>query len=87
MSRPPMQEPPEQDARLLDAAGMERIEPSEVYNCLRWRTATARAGLLYASHLPIPWGCYWTTPARKTHVVWTCNLHTAVEVLSLVWKL
>src|SRR5262245_5025392 len=80
-TRAPLQPPPPVDAKLLDQVGLRQVESSSAYKCLRWVAADYTSGVLYASHLPIPWGGYWRSKRDVVEIVWSVELETILLLL------
>ena len=84
MNMLPKQEPTTLDVECLAYNRLKRVKDSDAYQALRWSRTNLRSGILYASHLPLPWGCYFHDDEDVPQFVWTVHLEVALFVLSRV---
>lgn len=68
---------PEEEARIA-YVGLVEVNPSRHLNALRWSSPGFDAGVLFASHLPIPWGAYWVNAVGEVDIMWGEQLEAAL---------
>lgn len=76
--------PNDEDCVRLERLGFDPVEDTRSTEYVRFPYGKGRTGLLYASHLPIPWGVYWRGVAQCKCCCWCRDLETALELLILV---
>jgi hypothetical protein len=81
MSRAAMEPPKPAELLRLADVGLTEADPWPRHLCLRWATIDYSAGVLFASHLPIPWGAYWRCSSGCVRLAWTADIETALIVL------
>jgi hypothetical protein len=78
-----MQPPPPAAVATLESLGFHAADPSYVHRCLRWHRG-AGSGILYASHVPLPWGVYYIDEDGSFRILWGKRMDDALSVLALV---
>lgn len=78
----PKQPPDAEALAALKKAGLHRCTDLQVYNALRWSRRDRKGGILFASHLPLPWGVYFRRGTGPVEFLFTVHLETGLFVLS-----
>lgn len=84
MIPPARQEPPADAVAAITALGFERIADLDAHQALRWTATGGLVGILYASHLPTPWGVYWRAGAQGWLFVWSRQLESVLYVAQCI---